>query len=115
MKFMMNKIFLDSNVLIYLYTSNEPHKIQAIKNIVDEYENISISTQVLFEFSHVVHRKLKYDYRAIEKALEEFHEAFDIVVITYEMMRNALKIADKYGYSFPVCAKMAYCGKWPLR
>lgn len=69
--------------------------------MLEKYEHVLISTQVLFEFSYVMHRKLKQDYSAIEKALEEFRSAFDIVLITYDMLQNALKIASKYKYSFP--------------
>ena len=101
MKFTMSKIFLDSNILIYLYTSTEPQKNEVIQKIVSEYDDICISTQVLFEFSSVTRRKYKFDYANIEKALEEFKLAFDVVTISYEMIRNALKCAEKYEYSFP--------------
>ncbi|MBV8660943.1 MAG: PIN domain-containing protein [Candidatus Dependentiae bacterium] len=98
---MKNKIFLDSNILIYLYSADELNKIHIIQNILDKYESIIISTQVLFEFSFVMHRKLKLDYNDIKKSLEEFHTAFDIVIINYDTLQNALKIASKYNYSFP--------------
>jgi predicted nucleic acid-binding protein len=98
---MKNKIFLDSNILIYLYATDELIKVNKIQNILEKYENIIISTQVLFEFSYVMHRKLKRDYRDIEKALEEFSAAFYIVIINYDTLCSALKIASKYSYSFP--------------
>lgn len=97
----MNKIFLDSNILIYLYTSTELQKNKVIQKIVSECDDICISTQVLFEFSFVMRRKFKLDYTSIEKALEEFKLAFNVVIINYEMIMNALKCAKKYEYSFP--------------
>lgn len=97
----MSKIFLDSNILIYLYAADEVKKTKVIQDLLKQYEHIVISTQVLFEFSYVMHRKLKRDYGEIEKALKEFHEAFDIILITYDMLLYALNIASKYKYSFP--------------
>ena len=101
MIFMKNKIFLDSNILIYLYSTNEATKINKINNILEKYDNIIISTQVLFEFSYVMNRKLKCDYPHIDKALQEFYVAFDIVTIGYDTLRHALQISLKYSYSLP--------------
>jgi len=103
----MNKIFLDSNILIYLYTSDEQEKIVKINEILDSCEEVLISTQVLFEFSYVMHRKLKIDYIAIEAAIKEFEEAFEIVIITYGSILHAIAIASKYKYSFPDSLIMA--------
>lgn len=86
---------------MYLYAANEDKKTAEIKNLLEKHEHIIISTQVLFEFSYVMQRKLKVDYGDIEKALKEFYEVFDIVLITYDMILHALKIASKYKYSFP--------------
>jgi predicted nucleic acid-binding protein len=101
MKYTMNKIFLDSNILVYLYTADEIEKIKKIRALLEQHEHILISTQVLFEFSYVMHRKLKFDYGDIEKALREFHTAFDVMLITYDTLLYALKIASKHKYSFP--------------
>lgn len=101
MKYTMNKIFLDSNILIYLYASDEIKKAAKIQDLLNKHQYILISTQVLFEFTYIAHRKLKRNYADIEKSLKEFREAFDIVLITYDMLLHALKIASKYKYSFP--------------
>lgn len=101
MKYTMNKIFLDSNILIYPYITNESEKTKKVQNLLKKYEQLVISTQVLFEFCYVSHRKLKVDCNNIEKALNEFYEIFDIVLIRYEMIVQALKISEKYKYSFP--------------
>jgi len=97
----MSKIFLDSNILIYLYAADETEKTKKIQDLLKKYENILISTQVLFEFSYVMHRKLKRDYGDIKNALKEFHEAFEVVLITYDTLMYAVDIASKYKYSFP--------------
>lgn len=97
----MNKVFLDTNILIYLYASDELKKTAKVQELLTEFEDISISTQVLFEFSYISQRKLKRTYTDIEKALKEFHKAFNITLITYQMLLHALKVASNYKYSFP--------------
>ncbi len=101
MMLMKNKTFLDTNVLLYMYATDEPIKHNKAQAILHEHENIIISTQVLFEFSNIMHKKLKQDYHSIESALEEFHTIFDIAIIHYSTIKQALKIATKYKYSFP--------------
>lgn len=96
-----NRIFLDSNILIYLYTSDEIDKTNIISALLQKHQNVLISTQVLFEFCYVVHRKLKVSYSHIEKALKEFSNAFEIIIITQEMISSALHMAEAYHYSFP--------------
>lgn len=97
----MNKIFLDTNVLLYLSATDEIEKMNKAKIVLQKYDNIIISTQVLFEFSNIMRKKLKQDYHDIDQALQEFHTIFNIAIISYDTLRNALKIAAKYKYSFP--------------
>ncbi len=101
LKYTMNKVFLDSNILIYLYSSDEIKKIDQIQDLLEKYQNIVISTQVLFEFSYVMHRKFKYNYSDIEQALKELNLAFEIVKVAYDTILLATKIASKYKYSLP--------------
>ncbi len=97
---MNNKVFLDSNILIYLYSKDEPKKREIASDLLAKFDNVYISTQVLFEFTHIMHRKLKVDYDQIDDALKEFNNAFLITNVTYEIIRKAIKIAEKYKYSF---------------
>lgn len=56
---MSDKIFIDSNILIYSIDSNDSVKQNIAKNIITELSNNAIiSTQVLQEFYNVVTHKL---------------------------------------------------------
>lgn len=88
----MSKIFLDSNILIYLYSVDKPKKKATVENLLQQYESVIISTQVLFEFTHITHKKFKVDYLVIENALKEFYEAFTISLITYDTIQRAVKL-----------------------
>ena len=98
---MKNNVFLDSNLLVYLYSSDEPEKQLVVQKLIEKYKDICVSTQVLFEFGYVMNRKLKKNYSIILKALEEFKEGFTIIVVTYEILQYAMKLADKINYSLP--------------
>lgn len=96
----MSKVFLDSNILLYLYSIDEPTKKRISENLIQNYDQICISTQVLFEFTNIAHKKFKFNYPEIEKALHEFHNGFNVCIITFVTLQNAIKIASKNKYSF---------------
>lgn len=98
---MMNKVFLDTNILLYLYATDEIKKTDAVKKLLEQHQNITISTQVLFEFSNIMYKKYKCSCDEIKKILEEFHRSFNIAIINYETLFNTLKIISKYKYSLP--------------
>lgn len=51
-------LFLDTNVLVYLFDFDEPEKKTIAEGIFGEYAEIRLSTQVLQEFYVTVTRKL---------------------------------------------------------
>ncbi len=97
---MSEKSFLDSNIVIYLYSNDEPIKKSVSERFLDHSENIVISTQVLNEFIHVFHSKRKIDSAIIKKAIKELSELFTIAQITPITIDDALNIANKYKYSY---------------
>jgi len=54
---MKDKVFIDTNVFIYLYSEDEPEKKDISQKIVNKY-NCIISTQVINEFCNVCISKL---------------------------------------------------------
>lgn len=73
MKFMMmNKVFLESNILIYFYSIDEVEKREVAKNLFKKYENIHISTQVLFEFTRIAHKKMNFHIKTFQRHLRNF-------------------------------------------
>jgi predicted nucleic acid-binding protein len=100
----MNRVFLDSNILLYFYSKDDVKKKFIVDQLLQELKkdgNAIISTQVLFEFSHVMRKKFGIDYQDIKEALHEFNTAFTVVTITFNTMQQALDIASRYKYSFP--------------
>ncbi|MCP4041734.1 MAG: PIN domain-containing protein [Gammaproteobacteria bacterium] len=52
-----NRVFLDTNVLVYLFDNDEPEKQAIAEKIFQGSEQILLSTQVLQEFYAVVTRR----------------------------------------------------------
>jgi predicted nucleic acid-binding protein len=97
---MYEKSFLDSNIVIYLYSNDESTKKAIAEKFLEHSEKIIISTQVLNEFIHVFRHKRKIDIDAIKKAVKELTELFTIAQITPTTIENALNIMSKYKYSY---------------
>ena len=94
------KIFLDSNIVIYAYCNNGADKQQKAKELFTE-KNIVISTQVLQEMANTLYRKFKADFHTIHLLLEECaHNVSTLYVNIPETIFYACNIADRYNYSF---------------
>jgi len=59
---MKDRVFVDTNILIYLYSVDEPEKRQTVENAIIGKDCV-ISVQVLNEFSSVCLRKLNIPVR----------------------------------------------------
>ncbi len=80
---------MDTNVLVYLYSENEPAKSKKARQCL-EHENIWISTQVLNELSNVLCRKFKISYLDILNVMQELEASFQITVVTPTIRAIAL-------------------------
>jgi len=96
---MNDKIFLDTNILVYCYTATEPEK-KAKALAVANLPNVVISTQVLKEFANILRKKFELSWPEIQTALEEVESNFEVHTNTAASIKSACMIADRYGFSF---------------
>ena len=59
---MSAKVFIDTNVVVYLYSSDEPEKQTAALSLIENNEAI-VSTQVLSELANTLSRKFALPYK----------------------------------------------------
>ncbi len=91
------KAFFDTNVLVYAATSDAKKRRAA--DCLDRGGIISV--QVLNEFVHVAHRKLRHDWPLIELALGLFRSSLDDVVsVTLDTHTYAVSLAREHGLPF---------------
>jgi predicted nucleic acid-binding protein len=62
---MNDNCFIDTNILVYCYSKDEPVKQRKSLDISDSPDTF-ISTQVLTELSNTLKKKFKLDWKLIE-------------------------------------------------
>lgn len=93
-------VFFDTNVLVYLYSIDEPEKQQAALKQIEVSENRWISTQVLSELSNTLRKKFSLEYSAIVNVLNEIQESFQVITVLPITIEHALHLAQTYRYSY---------------
>ena len=76
---MNDSYFINTNILVYCYTDDDPVKRQKALTIVSN-GNTFISTQVLTELSNTLKKKFKLDWRTIENVISEVTSNFNVFV-----------------------------------
>ena|SRR5436305_13193565 len=95
----MKKVFLDTNVLIYFYTSTEPEKKRRAAELLLESEG-TISTQVLGELANVLSKKYHFTWKEISAACDEVKGLFSVQTVSIDTISKAIVIAERYKYSY---------------
>ena len=96
---MTERIFLDSNILIYSYSSTELKKRVAARALVSNNESF-ISTQVLQELCNILLKKFGYGYNEARNAIEENCNNNLLFTNRRETVLQACEIASRYKFSF---------------
>ncbi|GHV83469.1 twitching motility protein PilT [Spirochaetia bacterium] len=94
-----NKIFFDTNMIVYLYSDTELEKRKIVKDAFDINERY-ISTQVLNEFSNIAFKKLKLPAIRIDNIIDELMNVCFVSVVDSLAIHNAIAIKDRYSYSY---------------
>ena len=93
------KAFVDTNYIVYLYSDTDVSKKSDILLELDKYERY-ISAQVMNEFCSVCIRKLKCSLPDVRNAVSEIRNSFNLVMIDDQTVMEALRVHEKYGYSY---------------
>lgn len=96
---MSDKIFLDTNIVVYLYSGDEPEK-QAVALALIEQSNPVVSTQVLSELANTLSRKFGLTYDVVAQAVAEVRDACTVVPVMPDTIAQALDLAQKHRYSY---------------
>jgi len=104
---MPDRVFIDSNIIIYAYSVDEPKKQVIVKNLLSAHELILISTQTINEFVTVTTRKKILRYGQASAAVKELFAVFLVETIDQNIIQNAITLAEKYHYSYFDCLMIA--------
>jgi len=117
---MIEKIFVDSNVWVYLFTSNEVSKNTVARNfIADNSLNgnvLVVSYQVLNEVAAVLKIKKKFDEEKIRFVIEKMLNLCEVQNFTKSILLKASALRDEYKFSYwdsliVATASEAHCNK----
>ncbi len=98
---MHDKVFLDTNILIYCYSIDEKEKQYKALSLLEKHSDDSlISTQVINELSNILFKKFKLTSTEIENTILEIDNYIGIVNFTITTQIKALKIKEKYKLQF---------------
>jgi len=98
---MNDKVFLDTNIVIYSYSEDEPEKQEIANDILEQYNNqIIISNQVINELSNTLFRKFKLNEDEVRKTVLELNDNFPIVNFNLQTQLKGIELKGKYKLQF---------------
>ncbi|MCL1843038.1 MAG: PIN domain-containing protein [Defluviitaleaceae bacterium] len=104
---MPDKIFLDTNIIVYLYSIDENDKRDTCCEFVNRADCIT-SIQVMNEASNVWFKKYKLGKSGIAKYLDEIESICDeVMLVRRKTINMALDIKERYHYSLYDCLMLA--------
>lgn len=98
---MSDKIFIDTNILIYAFSEDELIKQQVSMNLIDTISyNAIISNQVINELANVFLKKFKLSTNEVEDAILELDSLLEIVNFDISSQIKALRLKQRYNLQF---------------
>ena len=92
--------FIDSNVLIYTQSLDEPEKRITALQLLDNHVKVCISTQVLNEVSSVLIRKKTVPLIDVRSFVSTLIELCLVIPVTDACILRAFDLMEKYGFSY---------------
>ena len=96
---MSARAFVDTNLLVYLYSDSDAAKKEQVVKSLNLYERF-ISTQVLNEFCNVCLRKLNQPVESVRQAIMEIVNTCNLIAVDDAAVLSALELHEKYHYSY---------------
>ena len=93
------KTFVDTNVLIYAFTSDEPDKQAIALKYIDACLPV-ISTQVLKEFSNVLIKRGGVGQEIVKNTINEIINIAIVINEEPTLILNAIDMHGRYNFSF---------------
>lgn len=109
---MRDSFFLDSNVLIYGFSGQEPEKQRVARELSDA-NGAWVSTQVLSEVGNVLIRKFAVPVGEARARVASIAAGCDVITLTPAVILDAFRIAERYRmglYDGQIIAAALACG-----
>ena len=101
-----DKVFLDTNIFVYMYDASEVAKREISLSLLDDNECVS-STQVVNEISNVLLRKIKVPIDKVKQVVNDIFQISDVKAIDSTTIFHALDLVAQYKFSYYDCLILA--------
>jgi predicted nucleic acid-binding protein len=98
---MSDKVLLDTNLWVYLYSKAPLDKYEKVNTILLSYiESLIVNTQILGELYNVLLKKKFQTQAQAQEIISQLVAGFDVSQITVMQVVEAIRINARYGYSY---------------
>lgn len=96
---MPDRIFLDSNIIVYAFSKSEPEKREIARNLWCQ-PGAWVSTQVVNEVANVLIRKFRLPIADVSLVIDQIIRTLPILTVDVEIIRKAFAIANRHPHSY---------------
>jgi predicted nucleic acid-binding protein len=96
---MNDKVFIDTNILIYTI-SNDAVKREQAQNLLIRSNEFVISTQVINEFAHTCIRKNYLTEEQTQRVVQGYFAFFTLVLLDQQTIDKAFDVKKRYGFAY---------------
>jgi predicted nucleic acid-binding protein len=97
---MLDRVFIDTNILIYLYSEDEPQKRAKAIALFNCYDERIVSIPILNELSNVLLKKCNIAIPKVHDIVDEIVQATIIARISEKIVHKTLDLKARYGFSY---------------
>jgi predicted nucleic acid-binding protein len=94
-----DRVFLDTNILVYAYSITEMGKKEIALRILEE-EIVCMSTQVINEFIWVMNRKYGAGMFHIKPIVKALFELYNIALIDHRLIDQAIELSTRFCFAY---------------
>ena len=95
---MHDKVFIDTNIILYAISTQDAYKRSIATPIV--LADATISAQVINEASINLLKKLKFNEEMIQKFVDSSYHRYNVVELTRNVFIRASELREKYNFSY---------------
>ena len=97
---MKDKIFIDTNIIIYCYSNSEMEKRIICQKLFERYSELNISKQVINEMTNTLFKKFKLSSFDIKNTIEQISNIVFTCDFNFDTQIKAIELKDKYNLQY---------------
>lgn len=104
---MSDRVFIDTNIIIYLYADHERDKQSVSRALINSASECITSTQILNEINNVLIKKWQLPTDTVKIVQNDVRRISDVVYIDELTIDKAIELNAQLGFSYYDCLMLA--------